>query len=177
MMKRHPPLPRIYWYEQRPADARRLPPLAHHLRTEVVVVGGGVAGLSCAQALSEKGRKVVLLEKGTCGGGASGRSSGFITPDAEMELSDLVRNWGPEEAKRLWDFAVGGVEAIRGNIECHRIDCDMQVQDSLFLANSDKGAAVVRSEHSARMSLGYESVLYDARRSGPSSDLTGTSGA
>jgi len=161
-MRHRPPLPRIYWHEQRPQEARLLPPLAREIQTEVVVVGGGVAGLSCAQALSEQGRRVVLLEKDTCGGGASGRSSGFITPDAEMELSDLVRNRGPEKAKRLWEFVVGGVDAIRANIERHGIDCDMQVQDSLFLANSRKGAAVVGDEHEARQSLGYGSTLYDA---------------
>jgi hypothetical protein len=61
-----PPLPRIYWYEQRPGEARRLPPLAQDTQTEVVVVGGGVAGLGCAQTLAEKGRKVVLLERGLC---------------------------------------------------------------------------------------------------------------
>jgi gamma-glutamylputrescine oxidase len=161
MMKPKPPLPGIYWHEQRPQKARSLPPLAHDLQTEVVVVGGGVAGLSCAQALCEQGRKVVLLEKGTCGGGASGRSSGFITPDSEMELGDLVPVQGPVEAKRLWEFAVGGVDAIRGNIERHGIDCDMQIQDSLFIANSRKGAAVVRNEHDTRVRLGYESTLYD----------------
>lgn len=126
-----------------------------------MVVGGGVAGLSCAQALIEQGRRVVLLERSTCGGGASGRSSGFVTPDSEMELSDLLRNRGPEDAKRLWEFAVGGVDAIRGNIERHGIDCDLQVQDSLFLASSRKGASVVQGEHDARMRLGYGSTLYD----------------
>ncbi len=156
------PLPRVYWYEQRTRPTRALPALANDANTEVVVVGGGVAGLSCAQALSEQGRKVVLLEKGACGQGASGRSSGFITPDSEMELSDLVRSRGPERAKRLWDFVVGGVDAIRENIERHSIDCDFQVQDSLFLANSPKGASVVNHEHDARMRVGYDSTLYDA---------------
>ncbi len=126
------------------------------------MVGGGVAGLACAQALSEQGHKVVLLEKETCGSGASGRSSGFITPDSEMELSDLVRNRGAERAKRLWDFVVGGVDAIRENIERFRIDCDFQLQDSLFLANSPKGASKVNGEHDARTRVGYDSTLYDA---------------
>jgi gamma-glutamylputrescine oxidase len=98
------PIPRVYWYDQRPREAPPVTPLAKDLRTEVVVVGGGVAGLSCAQALREQGRRVVLLEASTCGGGASGRSSGFITPDSELELSDLVRNRGPEDAQRLWEF-------------------------------------------------------------------------
>ena len=126
------------------------------------MVGGGVAGLACAQALIEQGHKVVLLEKDACGSGASGRSSGFITPDSEMELSDLVRNRGAERAKRLWEFVVGGVDAIRENIERFRIDCDFQLQDSLFLANSPKGAAKVNREHDARTRVGYDSRLYDA---------------
>lgn len=163
MIKRKPPLPRVYWYEQRTQEMRRLPPLAQSIQTEVVIVGGGIAGLACAQALSEQGCKVVLLEKEFCGAGASGRSSGFITPDAEMELSDLVRIRGPEQAKRLWDFVLGGVDAIRDNIERNRIDCDMQVQDSLFIASSRKGADVVRNEHGARMMLGYESKLHDSQ--------------
>lgn len=157
------PFPRVYWYEQRTRPTRALPPLANDTRTDVVVVGGGVAGLACAQALNEQGRKVVLLEKGACGSGASGRSSGFITPDSEMELSDLVRDRGAERAKRLWEFVVGGVDVIRGNIERHGIDCDFQLQDSLFLANSPKGASKVIREHDARTRVGYDSTLYDAR--------------
>ena len=128
-----------------------------------MVVGGGVAGLACAQALHEQGRKVVLLEKEECGVGASGRSSGFVTPDSEMELSSLVHHGGMERAKRLWEFVVSGVEDIRGNIQRHNIECDYQVQDSLFLANSPEGASRVIDEHDARIRLGYDSALYDAK--------------
>jgi gamma-glutamylputrescine oxidase len=162
-MTSKPPRLRIYWHEQRLLDARPLQPLAHETRTEVVVVGGGMAGLSCAQALNEQGRKVILLERETCGWGASGRSSGIITPDSEMELNDLVRAKGREGGKRLWDFAVSGVDAIRGNIEGHGIDCDMQVQDALFVASSRKGEAVIRKEHASRKDLGYAVKHYDSQ--------------
>jgi gamma-glutamylputrescine oxidase len=156
-----PPLHRIFWRERLP-DPFPPPPLARDTRTEIVVVGGGVAGLQCAQALREHGRSVVLLEGDTCGGGASGRSSGFVAPDSEMELNELVRNRPREEAQRLWEFAAGGVEAIRTDVERHGIRCDLQVQDSLLLAASRKGAAFVRREHGARQSFGYPSTLYGA---------------
>ena len=162
MMVAMTPLSQVYWYHQRPRPRRELPPLAVDTKAEIVVVGGGVAGLTCAQALSEHGRKVLLLERAFCGAGASGRSSGFITPDSEMELSDLVRSRGLERARRLWEFVVSGVDEIRHNIERHGIDCDFQVQDSLFLANSPKGASKVTREHDARTRVGYESTLYDA---------------
>jgi gamma-glutamylputrescine oxidase len=160
---REPPVARVYWQEDRTPENGLCPPLAKDARAEIVVVGGGVAGLSCARALSEAGRQVVLLEKSSCGGGASGRSSGFVTPDSEMELSDLIRLRGESRARRLWEFAVSGVEAIRADIERYAIDCDMQLQDSLFLASSRSGAAIVRREHEARQKLGYESTLYDSR--------------
>lgn len=128
-----------------------------------MVVGGGVAGLACAQALNRQGHKVVLLEKESCGSGASGRSSGFVTPDSEMELSSLVRSRGAERARQLWEFVVRGVDDIRRNIEEHQIDCDFQLQDSLFLASSPKAVALVRREHDARTRIGYDSTLYDSR--------------
>jgi gamma-glutamylputrescine oxidase len=156
------PLSQVYWYDQRARPRRELPPLSGDAKCQVVIVGGGVAGLACAQALSDQGRRVLLLERDFCGSGASGRSSGFITPDSEMELSDLVQNRGLERARRLWEFVVAGVDDIRGNIERHKIQCDFQVQDSLFLANSPKGADRVVREHDARTRVGYESTLYDA---------------
>ncbi|HEX6944002.1 MAG TPA: FAD-binding oxidoreductase [Gemmatimonadaceae bacterium] len=162
MMVAMTPLSQVYWYHQRARPRRDLPPLAGDTKVDIVVVGGGVAGLTCAQALSEQGHRVLLLEQAFCGSGASGRSSGFITPDSEMELSDLVRSRGVERARRLWEFVVSGVDDIRLNIERHGIDCDFQVQDSLFLANSPKGAAKTIREHDARTRVGYESTLYDA---------------
>ena len=45
---------------------------------DVVVIGGGIAGTSIALRLSEKGRKVILLEKGRVGEEASGRNGGGV---------------------------------------------------------------------------------------------------
>ena len=49
------------------------------LVAEVVIIGGGVAGLSTARALTELGLKdVVVLERATVGSGGSGKSSGIV---------------------------------------------------------------------------------------------------
>jgi gamma-glutamylputrescine oxidase len=156
------PVPRVFWHEHGRQSSRAYATLSSDAKTEVVVVGGGIAGLACAQALNDQGRRVVLLEKGVCGSGASGRSSGFITPDSEMELSSLTRSRGVERAKRLWEFVVSGVEDIGANIKRHDIDCDFQIQDSLFVANSPRGYELVLHEHDARTRLGYDSTLYYA---------------
>ena len=149
----------VYWYGQkRPqVDALRTT-----VSSDVVVVGGGIAGLTCAQSLAERGMDVVVVERAFCGAGASGKSSGFITPDSELELSELVGNYGTERGQELWEFAKSGVERIRATIKTLTIDCDYQTQDSLFVAPSARAfRQIIEVEHRAHASLGYQSTVYD----------------
>ena len=46
---------------------------------DIVVIGGGVSGLSSAYFLARAGKDVVVVEKGTVGGEASGRNGGMIS--------------------------------------------------------------------------------------------------
>jgi gamma-glutamylputrescine oxidase len=149
----------VYWYAQKrpPVEALR-----KNVSAQVVVVGGGIAGLTCAQALAERGVDVVVVEQAFCGAGASGKSSGFITPDSELELSDLVRNYGEARGQDFWEFAKSGIERIRGTIKALTIDCDYQIQDSLFVAPSARAFRnIIEVEHRTHASLGYHSTVYD----------------
>jgi gamma-glutamylputrescine oxidase len=103
---------------------------------------------------------VALLERDYCGAGASGLSSGFITPASELELADVVASSGAERGAALWSFVEGGVETIRDTILRLGLDCDYEVQDSLFVAEDARGVARAQDEHAARLALGRPSTLY-----------------
>jgi gamma-glutamylputrescine oxidase len=148
----------VFWYTLKQPDRR---PLTENASAEVVVVGGGMAGLSCAQELRRQGREVIVVERQFCGAGASGKSSGFITPDSELELGTLIDNFGEDGARRLWEFAVSGVNGIRTTLNENDFSCDYQPQDSLFVANSPaKFRKRVEHEDAARKRLSYQSTLY-----------------
>ena len=148
------PADQTYWYLKRnPAN-----PLKQSISTQVLVVGGGMAGLSAAQAFLQQGYKVTLIEKYFCGSGASGKSSGFITPYSELGVDQLATIYGLESAKKLWDFVSSGVEFIRSNIKQYAIECDYRVQDTLVVANSKKAFSVIEAEHHFRRKLGYDSI-------------------
>src|SRR6185295_6895841 len=62
----------------------------------------------------------------------------------------------------LWEFATSGLERIRRTIQALTIDCDYQVQDSLFVARSVRAfRKVIEVEHRTHASLGYQSTVYD----------------
>ncbi|MCY7409850.1 MAG: FAD-binding oxidoreductase, partial [Chitinophagales bacterium] len=124
------------------------------------IVGGGMAGLMCAHEFVLAGKKVVIIEKDFCGAGASGKSSGFISPDSELELSDLISNYGKDDAKTLWTFVCDGVSLIKNTIEQYHLQCDFQVQDACYIATNKGGIKNIVAEHDARESLGYDSTFY-----------------
>ena len=89
------------------------PPLTRDIKCDVLIVGGGFSGISAAAEFLRKGASVVLIEKNIVGGSSSGRSAGFLTPDSELELHQLVRRYGAEAAAEIWDAPCRGIERHR----------------------------------------------------------------
>ncbi len=113
------------WYE---ATARRdapLPPLEGDIEADVCVVGAGLSGCSTAMHLAQRGYKVVVLEAERIGYGASGRSGGQIIPGWAGGMDKIAAQLGKDDAKRIWDFSIEGVDMTRELIERNRIDCEL----------------------------------------------------
>lgn len=107
--------------------------------------------------------RVVLLERNICGGSSTGKSAGFLTPDSELELSQLLRRFGPQGARDLWGAATHGIEIITSAVQRHGIVCDLVQQDSLFLGNGKDGWKSVQEETGAQKQLGYPQTIYTSQ--------------
>ena len=64
----------VYWYTLKKPNIKKL---TSDLSADIAIIGGGMAGLTCAQSLSGRGYRIVLLEKDFCGSGASGKRNRF----------------------------------------------------------------------------------------------------
>jgi gamma-glutamylputrescine oxidase len=138
------------------------PALQNDIGADVLIIGGGATGLSAARKLMESGLHVVLLERNICGGSSTGKSAGFLTPDSELELSQLIRRFGVQGARDLWEVPTQGIQLMKSTIEAHGIECDFMRQDSLFLGKGASGLKDVLEEFEGRKKLGYKQTLYGA---------------
>src|SRR5678810_668118 len=101
------------------------PLLTRDIECDVLIVGGGFTGISAAAEFLRKGLRVVLIEKNIVGGSSSGRSAGFLTPDSELELHQLVRRYGTQAAAEIWDAPLRGIERLVSTIKKHDIQCGL----------------------------------------------------
>jgi gamma-glutamylputrescine oxidase len=112
------------WYWASLPDEPLHQPLQGDFSCDVGVVGGGIAGLSAALHLAERGFKVTLLEAERIGWGASGRSGAqaiFGVAAGQDRLESLV---GAADARRIWDMSIEGLDLMRQLIARHGIACD-----------------------------------------------------
>lgn len=81
---------------------------------DVLVVGGGVVGLTCARELARAGADVVLLEaQSHVGTGVTGQSTAKVTVGHGTTLSEIRRRRGDERAREYLDAAQTGLDEVR----------------------------------------------------------------
>lgn len=147
------------WYEASLAPWVRFAPLADDRVCDVVVVGGGLLGMSSALHLAEAGLDVVLLEKDQIGSGASGRNGGQLTPGlARWEAETMIDVLPLEEARRLWRFASVEAMALLDDIAArHDIVCDRRRGHITAAVHPGHTGALVQSADARRL-LGDHAV-------------------
>jgi gamma-glutamylputrescine oxidase len=119
--------------------------LQEALQADVVVVGGGFAGLSCALEMAQRGLSVVLLEADRIGSGASGRNGGQAIVGYASGQGPFEEQLGAADAQRAWDMSVEAVDLIERRIAAHGIDCDW-VKGYVYVADSARKAHALREE-------------------------------
>lgn len=115
------------------------PKLKGDTRVDVVVVGGGIAGLSAAYILKKAGQTVAVLEKNYIGSGTSGHTTGKVTSQHNIIYHQLVRLHGQKAARIYGQDNQNAIEQIEHIIKSEKIDCGWQRADNfVFTANTER---------------------------------------
>ena len=123
----------------------RLTPLTSEIDLEVLIVGGGIAGISVAHALAEQGCAVGLLESGAIASAASGRNAGFLTLSPPEPYRELIALWGRDGARAMLQMGRRSHERVRTLARSLDIACDYRPCGSLRLARTQDEAEDLRA--------------------------------
>ena len=127
------------------------PPLWGDIHTDVLVIGGGMAGLLCACLLNRAGIRCAVAEAGTVAGGVTRNTTAKITFQHGLIYRKLLERLGPERAGWYLEANRQALETYREL--CRDIDCDFSEQDSFVYSLANREA--LEDELSALVALGY----------------------
>ena len=82
------------------------PTLQEEITTDVVIVGGGITGVTLALNLAEQGTSAVLLEARDLGFGSTGNSTGNLYETISRGIRRIVDRWGEDIAHAVTTRAV-----------------------------------------------------------------------
>lgn len=127
-----------FWWDQGYDKYQSIQPrLEKSIQCQWCIVGGGLSGLHAALELVNQGEKdIVLIDQFECGRGTTGASTGFVMPDAEEGLAELIHSFGDEQGLWLWDYVQQGCDLIAttGN----KLGADIEMEDTLYIALQGK---------------------------------------
>lgn len=110
----------------------RFPRLEGDLHTDVLIVGGGLAGLLCAWNLKRAGVDCVLIEQNRIMSGVSGRTTAKLTAQHGLIYGNLMKKLG---AERAWLYWQANRDAVAALAELARnADCDFRTQNHYLYA-------------------------------------------
>jgi len=126
-------------------------PLKGNAKTEVVVVGGGLAGLSAAYCLLKSGKKVVVVEDGKIGSGETGRTTAHLVTALDDRYYHLQSIFGKEQTRLIAGSHREAINMIERIISEEKINCDFtKIPGYLFLHPSDRVENLQRELEAAR---------------------------
>ena len=137
----------------------RFTPLTDNMTTDVVVVGGGITGLTAAYLLTRAGCSVVLLERGRLASIDTGHTTAHLTMVTDERLSDLERVFARNHAQAAWDAGLAAIEQIERTANDERIACDFARVPAFLHAvrgGSHEDVARLRDEASIAEALGFD---------------------
>ncbi|WP_148573625.1 NAD(P)/FAD-dependent oxidoreductase [Nocardioides caldifontis] len=155
--------PRPVWWEGRERTAPE--PLVGATTADLVVVGGGLTGLWAAiVALDEApGRRVVVLESGHVGAGASGRNGGFVSDSLTHGLSHGVATW-PSELGELVRLGRQNLREIDDFVADEKIDADFRLCGKTTVATRPHEVEALRRLAGLQREHGEESTYLTAEQ-------------
>lgn len=143
------------WHEN--ASMPSFPKLEGDIKTEVLIIGGGISGILCAYFLQQEGVKYVLVESGKICSGATKNTTAKITAQHGLVYDKLIKGVGLKKAGLYLKANLLALEKYKSL--CKDIDCDFEQKDSYVysLDNRDK----IKGEVEALKNLGISAKFID----------------
>jgi glycine/D-amino acid oxidase-like deaminating enzyme/nitrite reductase/ring-hydroxylating ferredoxin subunit len=143
------------------ATARHLarPRLEGARRFDVVVVGGGITGVTAALSLKRAGLSVGLVEMGRVGHGVTGHTTAKVTSLHQLAYAELEERFGADTARVYAEANQAGLRTVAELVDELGIDCAFERRPAVTYTTDEGSASAIEAEVAAARRAGLAARL------------------
>jgi glycine/D-amino acid oxidase-like deaminating enzyme len=143
---------------------------------DVVIIGGGLTGCAAAYAFAAAGINVALVEASQIGGGASARSSGWVSDDPGASFAAAQQMLGLRAARHAWQAWRRAALDFTALIRRLDIKCQLEPRTSLVAAITPEQALLLTREQKARKEAGLDAASLNTKALAAEAAIHGVAG-
>lgn len=146
--------PESYWISS--TEETNYPSLNDDINVDVIIVGGGIAGITAGYFLKEKGIKVAILESDKIVMGTTAHTTAKITSQHSLIYNKIKNNMGKEKAHQYAHANEFAIQTIAQLINEKNIDCEYSQQPAYVYTCSDEYVEKIEKEIKTASELGIK---------------------
>ena len=110
--------------------------LKDNIECDILIIGGGIAGLSCAYYLRDSNKKIVLIDKDKIGYGATSKNTGKLDYMQGLVYHKIENNYNSEVAHLYYESQKEAISEVVKIIKKHKINCHLKQTPSYVFSNN-----------------------------------------
>lgn len=123
---------------------------------DVLIVGGGITGITTALQLQKAGKKCVLAEAHTIGFGTSGGTTAHLNTFMDNSYYNIQKDFGEDNAQLVATVARQALELVKKNVSEYKIDCEYRELDGYMYAQDQQQTKELDNIYDASKKAGCE---------------------
>ena len=144
--------PESYWIKS--TKKTDYPTLENDIKADAAVIGGGIAGLTCAYLLKKQGLNVVLIESNSIINGTSGHTTAKITSQHSLIYDRLLKKTGRDNTVLYAKANEEAIDFIEQTVKEKNIECNFKRTPSYVITQQDKYINKIKKETVAALLAG-----------------------
>lgn len=135
----------LYWYKTTKRENKFLE-LDKNIKTQVLVVGGGMSGNLCANKLSKAGLEVTLIEKNRIGMGSSAANAGLLQYSSDIMMNELAKSIGEKNAYYFYKMCLDAIDDFE-KVDAELLgETDFRKRDNIYYSSDQSDEKRLKKE-------------------------------
>lgn len=137
-------------------DVKPLEPLKENINVDVLIIGGGITGMSTAYNLKDSKLNIALVDRDLIGHGVTSKSTAKITYLQELIYEKLLKTFSHRDVKLYLESQIEAIMLIAKTIKENKIKCNYQKTSSFVFTNDEKEVAKIKMQKNFLESVGIK---------------------